>query len=75
MSDRRKYSFPLLYHEKAVLEMVSEKEKEALEYILYWTGKEFKGTDDEERVKFIRQNMAEANENRSIDEAAYRREF
>lgn len=55
--------------------MVSEKEKEALEYILYWTGKEFGGTDDEERVKFIRRHMAEANENRSIDEAAHRREF
>lgn len=75
MSDRTKYSFSLLYHEKAVLEMVSEKEKEALEYILYWTGKEFEGIDDEERVKFIRMNIPAARENQYTDEAANRREF
>lgn len=55
--------------------MVSEKETEALEYILYWTGKEFDGTDDEERVKFIRMNIPAARENQYTDEAAYRREF
>lgn len=55
--------------------MVSEKEKEALEYILYWTGKEFDGTDDEERVKFIRMNIPAARENQYTDEAANRRGF
>lgn len=55
--------------------MEIQKEIDALEYILYWTGKEFHGDDDEERVKFIRRNITEANENRRIEQDAHRREF
>lgn len=52
--------------------MITEKEKKALEHIMYWTGKKFSG-DAYEAQHFIRSNIDEARENKWIDERANRR--
>lgn len=52
--------------------MISGTEQRMIDFVMYWTGKEFSGSTSNEAQTFLKENIDEARENRHIEKVVER---